>query len=532
MKQIRILTRLELCNLYGFNMLRHIKDPEQKKKTKIFACIITFLLIMVLSYIVALCAGLGVLGAAEIIPAYLIALASFFILFFDVFKIGGVIFRQKGYDMVTSLPLADGAIVTSRCLRMYVESLIVSGLIFVPGMIVYGVFEAPGAATWFAAFAVMLLTPILPLAVAVLLGTLITGISSRMKHKALAEAGISLVVVVGVLALSTKLGGIEEEFTLDMLARFSELATQALQRVYPTALFLGNAVNDGAFFGCLLYGAVSLTIVAIVMWVVKKNFHTICRNLYTVRARHDYRMGDLKSASVKNAVLQREARRYFASGPYVSNTIIGPALGAAASVALLFVDTEEEIAKLTAQVSIELNFMAAVPLMVAAVMAMMNAVCMSVSMEGKSWWITKSLPLDTKTILDGKLIFNLLLIAPFFIVAQICLLIALKPEPLDAVFAMTVSLLLVVFSCVFGLRINLLFPKFDWENEVVAVKQSASSLLGGMGGVLVTILFVIPVILVPQHLAWLVYMVEVVVLLVLTRSLYVKNNKMDLSGMN
>lgn len=531
-RQIRTLTKLELSNLYGLNVLRHMKDPAQKKKSTVFAAIIVCLLLMVLSYIVALCAGLGVLGVAEVIPAYLIAITSFFILFFDIFKIGGVIFCQKGYDMMTALPLADGAIVTSRFLRMYVESLMVSGFIFLPGWIVYSVFEKPEIATWLVAIITVIMVPLCPLAVAVFFGTLITGIASRMKRKALAEAGISLVVVIGVLAFSTQMGGVEEEVTPEMLARFARLATQALERAYPPAIFLGNAVNNGNFLECLLYGAISVVLVAIVMWIVTGNYHTICRNLYAVRAKHNYKLGQLKAASVKKAVLQREARRYFASGPYVSNTIIGPALGAVMSVALLFVDVEQVFAKLTAQAPIPLNFAAAVPLLVAAVMAMMNTVCISVSMEGKQWWIAKTLPLDTKTILDGKLLFNLLLIAPFFVVAQICLIFALKLKALNAILAMLLSLIFIVFSCVFGLWINLLFPKLDWENETVAVKQSAASLLGGMGGVLVTVVCAIPVVLVPARLVVPVYLVESVIVFWLTGSLYLKNNRMNLTEIN
>lgn len=532
MRQIRILTKLELCNLYGFNVFRHMKDPGQKKKSRIFICIIALVLLVALSYVVSLCAGLGMLGAAELIPAYIIAITSFFILFLDVFKIGGVIFCQKGYDMMTSLPLADGAIVISRFLRMYAESLIVTGVIFVPGMLVYAVFEETGILTWMVALLTIILVPLFPLTAALLVGTLITGIASRMKRKALTEAGFALVVVIGVLGLSLKTGGMEEELSLDMLARFEEVATKAIERMYPPAMVLGKGMNDGSFGGCLFYGAVSLVIIAAAVWIVTKNYHSICRNLYAVQAKHNYRLGELKVNSVKKAMVIREARRYFASGPYVSNTIIGPTLGAAMSVALLFVDLEGELAKLTAQTDVKLNLLGAIPLMATAVMAMMNAVCISVSMEGKEWWISKTLPLESKTILDAKLIFNLLLIAPFFVVSQICLLIALELKPMDAICVMILSLFLIVFSCVFGLWINLLFPKLDWENETVAVKQSAASFLGGMGGVLVAMIFIVPVILVPARFAVPVYVAEMVVLLLLTTGLYKKNNKVDLSGIN
>ena len=529
MRQIKILTALELRNLYGFNVIRHMKDPDQKKKTKVFIGIIAFLLLVVLSYIVSLCAGLGVLGASALIPAYLIAIASFFILFFDVFKIGGVIFRRNGYDIMTAFPLSNGAVVVSRFLRMYVESMLVCALIFVPGFAVYAVFEKPMSQTYLLAVWVMLVAPVLPLAVAVFVGTLITAVASRMKHKSLAEAGLSIAVVVGVLALSSRLGGMEEEFTLEMLGRFSELATKAIQNIYPPALVLGNAVAEGKALPVLLFTAVSLVVATGVMGLIKIKYHTIFQSLYTVTAKHDYRLGTLKTNSIKKTLLIREARRYFASGPYVSNTIIGPVLCASMGVALLFIDLDTELAQITSQMPVAMNIKAALPMLLAAVMAMMNAVCISVSMEGKEWWILKTLPVASETILNRKLLFNLLLIAPFFVVAQICVISAWKPRGIDAVVAILLSGLLVVFSCVFGLWINLLFPKLDWENETVAVKQSAASFLGGIGGVLVTLLFVLPVIFIPQMYYGLVCLAEIVLSGIMISVIYAKISSADLS---
>lgn len=529
MRQIKLLTLLELRNLYGINVIRHIKDPAQKKKTWVFIGIIVFLLVVVLSYIVALCAGLGILGASDLIPAYLIAISSFLILFFDVFKTGGVIFRKNGYDIMTAFPLTLGAVVVSRFLRMYVETLLVETLIFVPGFVVYAVFERPEAASYLLALLVMLATPTLPLAVSVLVGVLITALASRMKHKSIAEAASALVVVVGVLLLSFKLGGTEEEFTLEMLSRFSEAATDAIRKFYPPALLLGNAIAEKNPIPVLLFGAGSLFVTLGVVWLVKINYHTIFQNLYTVMAKHNYKLGELKTNTVKKAILLREARRYFSSGPYVSNTIIGPAMGAVMGVALLFVDLDTALSSAASGMPIAMNLKGALPLLLAAVMAMMNAVCISVSMEGKEWWILKTLPLATKTILNAKLLFNLLLIAPFFAVAQVCCVIAWKPKFAEAVLAVVLAMLLSVFSCVFGLWINLLFPKLDWENETVAVKQSAASFLGGIGGVFVTLLFVIPVVFLPQTYYSLVCLIEIILLSIVTRAIYTKITRVNLA---
>lgn len=529
MSQIKILTALELRNLYGWNVIRHTKDPAQKKKTTVFIGIIAFLLLVVLAYIVSLCAGLCVLGAPEIIPAYLITMVSVLTLFLDVFKIGGVLFRQKGYDIMTAFPLSDGAVVVSRFLRMYVENMMISAFVFIPGFTVYAIFVQPAAMTYLVAVAAMFLMPLLPLAAAVFVGTLITAAASRMKNKSIMEAVLSLAVVVGIMVLTMNLSGEEEEFTLDMLSRISEVVTGAIQKMYPPAIILGNAVVHGKPGAVVFFMIVSLVLTAGVMWLVKVNYHTVCRNLFTVRAKHNYTLGELKTNSLKKALVVREARRYFSSGPYVSNTIIGPALGAVMSAAFLFADADAVFAQVTTQIPVPMNMKAAIPLMAAAVMTMANAASMSISLEGKEWWLLKSLPLTTKMILDGKLLFHLLLTAPFFAVSQVCTWIALRPGVVMSACMLVLSALIIIFSYVFGLRINLLFPKFDWENETVAVKQSASSMLGGMGGMLVAFLFVIPIVFVPQKYCLAVCVAECAVLGILTWFLYKKMNKINLA---
>ena len=120
----------------------------------------------------------------------------------------------------------------------------------------------------------------------------------------------------------------------------------------------------------------------------------------------------------------------------------------------------------------------------------MNTTCVSVSLEGKQWWIMSSLPLSTENILSAKIIMNLILVLPFYLVSEVLLILALHPGLPELVWLALIPAVSVIFSSVFGLAVNLRFPVFTWESEVSVVKQSASSLVGGLGGVLPVILSV------------------------------------------
>ena len=43
----------------------------------------------------------------------------------------------------------------------------------------------------------------------------------------------------------------------------------------------------------------------------------------------------------------------------------------------------------------------------------------------------------------------------------------------------------VTFSTVFGMFINICFPNYQWENEVVVVKQGMSSMIGIFSSIII-----------------------------------------------
>ncbi|WP_285825648.1 hypothetical protein [Schaedlerella arabinosiphila] len=49
--QIRIMARLELCNLFGINILRFSKDKRKKKRAVMLSVLWVLLIIMLLFYV-------------------------------------------------------------------------------------------------------------------------------------------------------------------------------------------------------------------------------------------------------------------------------------------------------------------------------------------------------------------------------------------------------------------------------------------------------------------------------------------------
>ena len=153
----------------------------------------------------------------------------------------------------------------------------------------------------------------------------------------------------------------------------------------------------------------------------------------------------------------------------------------------------------------------------------MTTTATSISMEGKNWWILKSLPLAPGSILNAKILMNLLLILPFYLISEALLIPALKPGSFsDCIFLILIPAVIILFSCVYGIAVNLHFPVFNWENEVTIVKQSISAVLGGMGGLFLSVLCMILVLLVPDEYSTLCRLLLCIVILGITALLHKK----------
>ncbi len=517
--QIRILAKLELCNIFGLNVLRFSRDGKVKRRAGAMLALVAVLSVLLVFYMGGLSYGLVRLGLEAVIPVYLIAVASLIIFFFGLLKAGSVIYRRDGYESLCSLPLSQTAVIWGRFVRMYVENLLFTLAALLPGLGVYAWAVRPGLLFYFAALTAIGAVPFLPMAGAALVGALVTGLSSRMRHKSLAVSGLSVAATLAILYGVSRLSAMDESVGPEMFRELSDTLLGVLGKIYPPAVWLGMALVRGDWARSLGCAMLSLAVFALVAAGISYSFHKIIRSLYGSLARHDYEMGDMKEGSVLGALCSREFKRYFSSSVYVTNTIIGPVMGCIISGALLFVDLDSVIGKLPLPV----NVCSLVPFLLAGVMCMMPTVCASVSMEGKNWWIVKSLPLSAKSILDAKLLMNLILIMPFYLLAEVLLLLALRPGGMERVWLLLVPAVLILFTCVYGLAVNLRFTVMDWESEVSVVKQSVSALLGGMGGFLLSFLCAAALFIVPEGYRDIFRAAFCGVLLLITALLYRRN---------
>ena len=101
----------------------------------------------------------------------------------------------------------------------------------------------------------------------------------------------------------------------------------------------------------------------------------------------------------------------------------------------------------------------------------------SVSLEGKSYWIVRSMPVDSKKVLQAKLnLSNSLSVAPALLM-MLAAALALRLPAAETVLLLACQLLFVLLTANVGLMEDLRHCNLDWINETQAAKQGAGVLL-------------------------------------------------------
>lgn len=525
LKQIRKLVGVTLCNTWGINVARYSKD--KKKVTNVWMLAISFLILacMGVTYITMLAYGLNQIGLADIIPAYILMITSLVILVFSILKAGSILFQMKSYEMLISLPIKPAAIVASRFISMYIGNVVLSLLTVVPSSIVYGIYQRPNS--WFyvmMAISVFLL-PLIPMTIATAIGALIIAISSRMKHKNLVTIVLSTMLTMAALVASFGMSSKSTNIDTGALAKLSTILTKQIYALYPPARLFSQGIINQDMVSFLAFVLISIGVFLLLVLIVQWKFVEICSAINARATKNNFVMKEMKSSSALMAFYKKELRRYFSSSIYVMNTAIGYIMMVVACIAMrvMGVDELEETLQMTGVIH------KALPLVMAGMCCLIPTTICSISLEGKQWWIPKSMPVSTKTVLDSKILVNLTIGYPFVFLSAIILFFTIRTSIIGYIMLVLVPIVYILFMSVVGIAINLRMPMFNWESEAVVVKQSGAGFISMLVSLIIIAVPGVLIAVLGNMDSNSIMLITIVVLGLLTLLVYRDNNKKVLS---
>lgn len=516
-KSVRLLTWLSLCNLLGLNEARFSKDPKKKRQLITVAIAVLFIDVMIAVYAGTLALAMLKMNAGEIIPLYLAVVITLLSFVFTVFRAGPSLFSLKKFEFLSVLPVKPAAIVISRLVSMYVTELMYSVCSTV-AVIAVCLCHASFSPWFYLSMAVgAWILPLLPMTVAMVIGTGIYAVTASMRRKNIMQLLAYAVFFVIYFMFMNAANDTTEDMILGMEEKIGQF-----RAFYPPARWFSEGVwgNIGAY---LLFLAVSVGVFLCLAWIVGKYYRIICTRLTSNTAKRNYVMTAQKGKSALRACFFRERKRYFASPIYVMNTCVGYIMTIVLVAILVFGDMRDMLLQIPSAVVAKLA-----PFCLAACANIMPSTSSAISMEGKHFWLTQTLPVRTHDVMNAKLLVNLMISAPCMMITSIIVAIAVRPNPLDLFWLFFVSLLYAVFGSVLGLWINLKLPMLHWDYESQPIKQSKAAMITMFSSFVTAVLPALPVLIFRGIAAHIVLCLICLVLLLLMRLMYRKICSCDL----
>lgn len=459
------------------------------KFSKIF--LFTFLCIILMisfgTYYYMLAENLQKVNLTYLMLALALVIPTIFVFMQGIYKSQNILFEAKDNDLLMSLPISKGTLIFIRFLKMYLYELIYGLLFTLPAILVYVYFIKVNYLFYIVTLIMILMIPIIPIVLSSLIGYLIKRFSIKFKAKKLVQIISTFIMFFVILYFSNNSEGLIENIASNA-SSINDIITKIY---YPIGAYI-SLVSNFNILNLVVYLIINLLPILLFVYILNKSYFMVINksrsNSYSKSKEYKY---DQKK--IMKALVVKDIKRYFSSTVYVFNTFFGLVLMIIATIGLCtnFEKTIEYI--LSGEIpGLDINWLYSMApkvffLIVLVLSFMTSITSSSISIEGKTFNISKSLPIDTKKILLSKVIFSNLLIIPVVLICDVIFFINFKLEIIDYILIILVSLVAPTISSLLGLVINLKYPKMDATSDTEVVKQSISSMISVLSGMVIAI---------------------------------------------
>ena len=420
----------------------------------------------------------GTLAAA---PPYhwfyfaLVGLLSFGLsFFFTAFTAKSELFEAKDNELLLSMPIKPRTILLSRMA-------ILLGLEYLISLLVM----APAGAAWFRTVGLdvtqlvlyivgSVFLPLISASIACVVGWLLALLTAHARNKTL----VTMIFSLGFLALYFFVYFNAQRYITSLLQNYQSVASGMTGWGF-LFYWYGRGIAEPHWLFFLLVALLAVAVFTAAYLLLGRGFLKVSSS-ENLKKRRTGELA-LRSGKLSSALLRKEFKRFTSSALYMLNCGLGLILIVIAAVALfLKADAVRDLLPRVQGMGLPLtdpDFALIVSLMTSLFCSMNAITAPSISLEGNTLWILRSAPIPSGAILAAKLKLHVLLCAGPTLLLSAAAGYVLRAGVLGWIVLLVVPQMFVLLEGVFGLMMNLCFPKLDWTNEAVPIKQSASVIL-------------------------------------------------------
>lgn len=475
------LLKYDLLNTFAFKKL-----AQQSKAVKILGSIglgILGLLILAGCFSYAFLFGftLSSVDAMFMMIGGVFLFEAIFSLITTIRTASTYLFDFRDYDLLMSMPISLKNILAVKMSKLYLTNLLSSLVICIPFLIVNGIFTSASIFYYISAIIMSLFVPMIAIVFGAVVSFFIMKISSKFKKNNLLNIIFTLILSAGIMFASFSFSFASQSMTnidTSNIQRLSESFWNIL-KYFPPALWFTKALSEGNILFGILFIVVSIALFLGFIFIFNKNFNKINISLKEQTSGKKYIHEAQKSNSIFGSLLTKELRQYFSSSYYVLNTISGGIMPLISLIILVIkfgkISSLPEINMMLDSFGISNNiFIALISVLLTFSFTISPTTVASISIEGKNFWMGKSMPVSEKQIFKSKIMVNILINIPFTVIIFILSAIFFELSLLQCALILLNNILIIVVASILGLYCNLMFPKMKWTNSNQVVKNSLS----------------------------------------------------------
>lgn len=371
-------------------------------------------------------------------------------------KVKDTLYASKDYDMLASLPIKKTNIIFVKLVSIYFRELIYSFIFLIPTTIVILVF---GANPLYIIDGVLLFIfiPVIPLLVSGIFGLIISILADRFKFSNIISSVLSIAFVIGIMLMSSFLN-----FTEESEASFGPILA-GIAWINPSTKLLNLDIVGVNY---LVYVVVNVVVLAVICYVFALFYDKIHSYLQSSGSHRKYVVKDLKQKKQFKALFLMDFKKYASSRMYLVNTLTGGVLCIVMVLILVFSFNTD---------GLEMDMKVFYPFMVIAIVFSIGITTPStsaISMEGKNFWIIKTLPINFKKFALSKILLSEIVLAPFALIASIILIVYSKTDVASNILIVLLPQVYLLGITVLGFYFNTIYYKLNWTSETEVVKNS------------------------------------------------------------
>ena len=387
-------------------------------------------------------------------------------------------YHAKDNDLLLSMPVPPSAVLLVRVSGVALMGLLYESMVWIPTAICR--FTA-GNVTLPVVLGYVLLLPVLTLLITVLscfMGWVVALLASKLKNRSILTVVFALLFIGLYYFCFSRASGLLSELVLHS----EEVGRKIATWMYP--FYEMGLAAEGNILHLFLFAVEAAVLLGLTWFILTRTFIGIATKKESA-SKTVYREKRMKNAGADAALLRKEWKRFLGSPTYMLNAGLGSVMLAIIAVGI-FLIAPEYIELMTVMFSEFTVILAAALLGMAASMNIITAP--SISLEGKSLWVLRTMPVPTRTIFAAKQKLHVLYTGVPVIAAGVCLTISLKLGPVFGVLIIVTALAETFLCAAFGLFLNLKMPILSWTNETIPVKQSIATLIAMLSGMALTAL--------------------------------------------